>query len=607
MNALRSILSFPLLGRELIERANRRRTYFVRIAYGLVIYGIFVFAVQRLVERSAADTTGLGALGFGRELLQTLVELQCWCLLLVQPALMAGVITYEKERESFPLLLLAGMSPAKMLFEKLLAGLLPMATLLMLALPLGAITMGYGGVSPQLAGAGALVILATWLASGAWALLCSAWCRTTIGALLASYFGGLLLFLLPGVIYSLTVRYVLWGSDLGGVSLPDWVWSAWPPEIFSRILAAQQNVVQAGPAHWSALLSLAAWLCLPLFGVAALFLLIARVILLPRAMTEGRYANEPGRDPSGSLPARRGPLGRLWLWSTGWLRWARPGHQDLPTDDPVAWRESGRSMLGRRGRFLYSVGMLSLATLGLSILLLGMYPLTEAPQRLHNFAALLGGIGVLFLVVRSIEALLSERSNQTLDILLTTPLGADEIVTEKARALGRYWLLFGVLLAIVLGIQGWNQIEYSRVFWRDFSQSVGVAALALAIYPPLIIWTSLGIALLLRRRTRAVITALVVFAIWFKAPGLLLDMFWPSLTDDPQGLWLSLLSPLGILEASERSVLSEFSRNYYRTGRWHTAIGQPWAPVAINFLFYGMLLVFIRWCCRRMAERCLRK
>ena len=157
--SLSTLLAFPLFSRELTERAARRRTYALRVGYGILLYTIFVWTAYNL-----AGSGGLGALGIGRELLHRLVDLECWGILLFQPALMAGVITSEKERESFHLLVLAGMRPTKILLEKLAAGLLPMVTLLLLALPVGAITMGYGGVSLQLLLAGVCVVLSAWLA-----------------------------------------------------------------------------------------------------------------------------------------------------------------------------------------------------------------------------------------------------------------------------------------------------------------------------------------------------------------------------------------------------------------------------------------------------------
>ena len=118
MISLRSIFSIPLLARELTERAARKRTYAARVVYGLALYVIFVFALQRLIGNATGDATGLGVLGLGRHLFQQLVEFQCWGVLLFQPALMAGVLTYEKERDSLSLLLLTRMSPTKMLLEK---------------------------------------------------------------------------------------------------------------------------------------------------------------------------------------------------------------------------------------------------------------------------------------------------------------------------------------------------------------------------------------------------------------------------------------------------------------------------------------------------------
>ena len=91
---------------------------------------------------------------------------------------------------------------------------------------------GDGGVSVELLASGACVILSTWLMAGAFALLCSAWCRTTVGATLASYLLGAALLLAPALLYSLSVRYILWGANLTGVTLPDFLWATWPPEVF---------------------------------------------------------------------------------------------------------------------------------------------------------------------------------------------------------------------------------------------------------------------------------------------------------------------------------------------------------------------------------------
>ena len=600
MISLRSIFSHPLLARELTERAARKRTYAGRVVYGLVLYTLFIIALRRLIGNASGDPTGFGVLGLGRGMFQQLVELQCWGVFLFQPALMAGVITYEKERESFSLLLLTGMSPTKILIEKYLAGLFPMATLLLLALPLGAITMGYGGVSPQLLASGACVVLAAWLQVGAFSLLCSAWCRTTVGAMLAAYLGGALVYLAPAIGYSLAVRYVLWGADVRGLEIPGWLWSLWPPEVFARVLAFQESVASLGEpdasALWARLLGETGRLCAPLLISAGVFLLLARIVMVRRALVVAADVRRR---------ADRGKRVRLLpSAAASWLHSLWPKHTNLPQDDPIAWRESGRSLLGRRGRFLQSTLIAAGLALALSLFLLGLYPRTAGPERLHHLSIVLGVTTVLVLTVRSVGALLSEHANQTLDILLTTPLGAAEILREKARALGRYWLLFALPLGVVFALEGWSEYQYVRAetIWRDLGLYWICDALALLIYPPLIIWASLLFALWLRARSRAIVATLMLFAMWFIAPLTVLSLMWPQWRTAQPGLWLSLLSPLGIVDANEGGRLALFSLRLEKHGRWTVGWAEPWVPIVCNFLAYGLLLLCVRWLCLRMAE-----
>jgi hypothetical protein len=577
-----SLLAFPLFARELTERAARRRTYALRVGYGLMLYAIFVWTV-----RNFTGSAGLGALGIGRELLHRLVDLECWGILLFQPALMAGVITSEKERESFHLLILAGMRPSKILLEKLAAGLLPMATLLLLALPLGAITMGYGGVSLQLLAAGGLVVLAAWLATGAFALLCSAWCRTTVGAMLTAYIAGACILLAPPFIFSMTTRYVLWNANLTGFEVPQWVWALWPPEAFARVLAFQQS--QAALAQGGALFTVTLRECTPMLAAAGVFLVLARLVLMPRAMVGRTVRIKSGaKQKSKTTPAVR---------------------RDLPADEPVAWRESGRGLLGRRAEFFRNTAMCCAIVLALSLFLLALYPKTAAPERLHHLALILGAAAVLVLTVRSVGSLLVEHSNQTLDILLTTPLGAGEILVEKARALGRHWLLFGLMLGIVFAMQGWAEFEYvrTRMFIKQLGQYWIVAALTLLVYPRLIIWVSLFLAMWLRRRARAIAAALFVFGTWFLVPMMLLAFAMPDWRATASGLWLSLLSPLGILDANEHDRLAYFAITQLPGKVGVMAFGAPIVPVLVNFIFYGALGWLARFACMRWADRLLRK
>jgi hypothetical protein len=295
--------------------------------------------------------------------------------------------------------------------------------------------------------------------------------------------------------------------------------------------------------------------------------------------------------------------------ATRWLHAFWPKHADLPGDDPVAWRESGRSMLGQRGRFLQFTLAAAGLTLALSLFLLGIYPRTAGPERLHHLTIVLGVAAVLVLVVRSVASLLSEHANQTLDILLTTPLGGAEILKEKARALGRYWVLSALTLGVVFALQGWSEYQYvpDEVKWRLVGQYWVCNALALLVYPPLVIWTALFIALWLRTRARAMVFTLFLFAFWFIAPGLILSMVTPSWELERRGIWLSLLSPLGILNANHAGRLEQFPVRLEGSPFPIAETHAPWVLIACNFLAYALILAAVRSLCLRVSETWMRR
>jgi ABC-type transport system involved in multi-copper enzyme maturation permease subunit len=579
----------PLFSRELTERAARRRTYATRAVFGFLLYAIFLFATHRTIERAGGEGNTFAVLGTGRDLFEQLVWFLCWSVYFFQPALMAGGITYEKERESLSLLLLTGMSSGKILAEKFLAGLLPMATLLLLALPLGAITMGYGGVSIPLLISGALVVCAAWLHVGAFAILCSAWCRTTNGAILATYLGT---FVIQAVPLLLGAVYRLFSQD---VELPGWAYELWPPAAFARILdfqnSASVNAALASQLAWATLRN-----CAYLLGLAVVYLLLARLFIERRA----------------SVSVVRNPTARRIVEKAGRLaKWWRdfwPKGRDFPRDNPVTWRESGRGIFGGRGRFAKVTCWLAIGAVVICVILFVIHPRTLGPQRIQVFAMIVGVSAVLVLVTRSVGSLLDERANQTLDILLTTRLGASQILQEKVDALTRYRVLFWILLAIIFGAQGYSEYRHVRANMdiQGLAQFWFCGTLAASVYPSLVIWLAMAFALLLRSKARAVAATMAVIAIWFLGPIVALEFLYSDWRASSQALWTSLLSPLGILDANAHGRLAYFAKAAARAGREITTSGSPGAPVAFNFSAYTTVTIVLRWLCLFFAERLLR-
>ncbi len=188
----------PLLFRELTEMSARRRTYVLRVLYAIALYGFTTFLFWS--EMATWGGRSFAMLGRGRDLLEQIAWMQFLGIYLFLPAITSGVLTIEKERDTLSLLLLTRLGPWSILIGKLFSRLVPMATFVLLSLPLVAIAYSLGGVNEVQILSLAWTLSVTAIQVAALALACSAWFRTTAGAMVSSYVIGALLFLGPAIL-----------------------------------------------------------------------------------------------------------------------------------------------------------------------------------------------------------------------------------------------------------------------------------------------------------------------------------------------------------------------------------------------------------------------
>src|SRR5262249_152327 len=124
MRTITATFGLPLLSKELIEQAARKRTYVIRVLYAALLFlSAFVLFFDIL---SVGAASPLGVLGRGREMFEVLVRLQFGGVYLFMPAITCGVVTLEKERASLPLLFLTRLGAWTIVLEKLLSRVVPM-------------------------------------------------------------------------------------------------------------------------------------------------------------------------------------------------------------------------------------------------------------------------------------------------------------------------------------------------------------------------------------------------------------------------------------------------------------------------------------------------
>ncbi|MDO7907308.1 ABC transporter permease [Paenibacillus sp. JX-17] len=117
------------------------------------------------------------------------------------PALTAGVISGEREKQTLGMLLTTQQSSATIILSKLVSALSFMTVIVLATLPIYSIVFLYGGISPGQLGLMFLFYLFVMLLLGSLGVLFSTLFKRTIVAVIVTYGAGLLIFLVTGLLY----------------------------------------------------------------------------------------------------------------------------------------------------------------------------------------------------------------------------------------------------------------------------------------------------------------------------------------------------------------------------------------------------------------------
>jgi ABC-type transport system involved in multi-copper enzyme maturation permease subunit len=572
-------LGLPILAKDLTELAERRPTYQLRVAFAIGLVLLAAALVFRLYQWTVI--TGLGLLGYGSILLGDVYVIEWFALCLFVPSAVCGALAEEKERKTLELLYLTRLGPWTILFEKLLSRLLPVATFLCVSLPILAVAYALGGVKQTDIGFAAAGLFMSAFQVACISLFCSALCTTTSSALLWSYVLVVSVFLFPPATYyayefatgsypTLTPAWEFWLNSTQGVT--SWIFS---PMTALRVF------------HRS-------WEHLAVIAASGLFFLLLARLVMPRLIS--------------AMPKHR--IRRFFQWlDRGFQRvnnrlargveFGRSG-EDLPADKPIAWREGRRGNLGRVNYLLRALLFLELPIMAPTVI----YVMTT---RDHTFRDLslppffLWTIAILIVLVRSAGLFSGEKSQQTLDLLLATPLSLQALVGQKMRALWRVTALVSVPILLHAILRGYLRGSYGGGFWSyygrmGFTDSQGARFYVIMTVVNLVIVLGLaaqvGFFISLRAKTqgRAVAWTLGLFCAWCWIP--LVVSGYAHVT-----VWALYFSPISGVLANERQ----------DTGWWlHEAEPGHWGfYLFIHCGIYAVLVATFSWINFRIARRVL--
>ncbi|MBS0203193.1 MAG: ABC transporter permease subunit [Planctomycetes bacterium] len=572
----RLVFAFPLLARELTEMSARRRTYILRTVYAVVLY--VMAGVLAWSEIQGWTGVSFQFLGRGRMFFDGLAIMQFCGLYLFLPAMTSGALTIEKERDTLSLLLLTRLGPWSILIGKLFSRLVPMATFLLLSLPLVTVAYSLGGVNEVDILSLAWTLAVTALQVAAFSLACSAWCRTTAGSFLATYLLGALVVLGPALFF--------WWGQYDSLGILD----------FLREYCEQRGMTGTYPLNREDMLLLlfGPWAVLgnenvpfavivrrtvPILLSATAFLVFARAVLWKRAFLK----------PSNLLLALFRSLDTVFhrLNQNSLTRGIVLTSENvtLPKYDPIRWRETKKRSLGTT-RYLIRL----LLVLEFPLMFAMLVPhhrgtdSWDAPAYMAAWG--LWVVAVLVIAIQSSGLIGSERSRQTLDVLLTTPLWSDAIVREKFAGVWRLirtlWIPFVTVYLFQLWWFTWeafgsgNQITYG--FFRGL--------LATAIFLPLVAWIGFHFGVWCRSQAQALLLTLTVIVGVCVIPMAVGETVWYlGITPLYELRWLSPAAVI-ISNPQEYRIMSN--------GRYYNLAASVWIGTIVHFILAGGLL-FVLW------------
>jgi hypothetical protein len=209
-------------------------------------------------------------------------------------------------------------------------------------------------------------------------------------------------------------------------------------------------------------------------------------------------------------------------------------------------------------------------------------------------------LALLTLPIQSANAVASERMNERLGAILTTPLTGAEILQEWLAPVRR-WIQFLIrplaVLFVMEALVKFKTQDAGSPRWRIAALYLAISFSTIFIYPRLVQWFCLWIGLRTRNQIRAMMTAFLLVAAWCIIPlPLTKYLNETGLLSDDWGIALKFFSPAMVIHLAEKlgSPKSDISVTP------HLVI-----LVVIHFALAAALIWKLRQICLTKADRYL--
>lgn len=288
----------PVLDKEFRLRMRTPRSFMALLAYVLILGGLAIGFIYVTMGFQNSQSGMRFDPSTSRMLFYVLSVAQLVLIAFMTPALTAGVISGEREKQTLNILLTTQQSSSAIVLSKLFSSLAFMVLIVLATLPIYSIVFLYGGISPSQLTLVFLFYLFTMLLLGSIGIMCSTLFKRTIMSVIMTYGITLFIFIVTGVAY-LLLYAVVQQTYYSGTVPPKYSWVGFVLglnpvgaliSIFEPSVSKQAFLVNSGNLQDDAPISL--WLqFLLVYAVViagALWTAIRRI----RPLSRKKYQNE---------------------------------------------------------------------------------------------------------------------------------------------------------------------------------------------------------------------------------------------------------------------------------------------------------------------------
>ena len=177
----------PIVKKDLQVTARSMRLSWGLFAYEAVLTMVFLLALSVIKQESSGYYRSGNVYGHLIYLFPVLSIAQVCIVAMIVPVMTASAISGERERQTFDIMLTTCMSPFSIVVGKVMSAMLRVLFFVAAGMPIMSLAFVAGGLSWSYLLYFVLTIVLLSLLSGSIGILCSAFCRRSIAAVILSY------------------------------------------------------------------------------------------------------------------------------------------------------------------------------------------------------------------------------------------------------------------------------------------------------------------------------------------------------------------------------------------------------------------------------------